>query len=170
MIIICDKCSKKFNVNDADIPENGRSLQCGNCGHKWFFKPNLNEKFSAENIDEVSKNKSNEIFTQEKNLSSEEISSEEIKIPEKTILEKTIIKQNIPKKVKSEKSEEKQKKNKSNFVGVFFVTIITFIALIIILDTFKNELSQIFPGIIPLLDNLYQTLYDVYLFFKDLIN
>ena len=35
---------------------------------------------------------------------------------------------------------------------------------------FKNELSQILPGVIPLLDNLYQTLYDLYLFFKDLIN
>ena len=56
MIIICDKCSKKFNVNDGDIPDNGRSLQCGYCEHKWFFKPNLNEKFSGIKIDDVSKN------------------------------------------------------------------------------------------------------------------
>ena len=170
MIIICDKCSKKFNVNDGVIPDNGRSLQCGYCGHKWFFKPNLNEKFSGIKIDDVSKNNFDEIFTKDKRLPSNEISSDEIKIPEKTIVEKTVIKENIPKKVKNEKPEEKKIKNKSNFVGVFFVTIITFIALIIILDTFKNELSQILPGVIPLLDNLYQTLYDLYLFFKDLIN
>ena len=170
MIIICDKCSKKFNVNDADIPENGRSLQCGNCGHKWFFKPNLNEKLSGLKIDDVSKNNFDEIFTKDKNVPTEEISSDEIKIPEKTIVEENIIKKNKPKKVKNDKSKEKQIKNKSNIVGVFFVTIISLVALIVILDTFKNELSQIFPGIIPLLDNLYQTLYDVYLFFKDLIN
>ena len=31
MIIECKTCSKKFVVNDADIPDQGRVVQCGNC-------------------------------------------------------------------------------------------------------------------------------------------
>ncbi len=38
MIINCDKCSTKFNLNKNLIPEKGRLLQCGKCENKWFFK------------------------------------------------------------------------------------------------------------------------------------
>jgi predicted Zn finger-like uncharacterized protein len=38
MIINCDKCSTKFNLNNNLIPEKGRLLQCGKCENKWFFK------------------------------------------------------------------------------------------------------------------------------------
>ena len=170
MIIICDKCSKKFSVNDEDIPETGRYLQCGNCGNKWFFKNDTSEKKSGKKIDESASTDTDQISSEESNLTKEEeLPTYEIKIPKKIIDENDDKKKNVVKKRKHEKPEEKLIKKKSNFVGIFFVTIITFIALIIILDTFKNELSQIIPSLIPLLDNLYQTMYDIYLFFKDLI-
>ena len=38
MIIECIKCSKKFEVNSDLIPSDGRTIQCGSCGHVWFFK------------------------------------------------------------------------------------------------------------------------------------
>ena len=38
MIISCEKCAKKFNINSDLIPEKGRLLQCSSCEHKWFFK------------------------------------------------------------------------------------------------------------------------------------
>ena len=38
MIISCEKCKKKFEVNENLIPSNGRNLQCSSCAHKWFFK------------------------------------------------------------------------------------------------------------------------------------
>ena len=38
MIITCENCTKKFNLQDDLIPEEGRELQCGSCNHKWFFK------------------------------------------------------------------------------------------------------------------------------------
>ena len=158
MIIICDKCSKKFNVKDGDISIEGRSLQCGNCGNKWFFKPNINEKSSVPKID------------QDLNNNEDDVSEKEINIPKEIVVEKDFKKEIFPKKIKNEKIDKKINKKKSYLIGYFFVTIITFIAIIIILDTFKDALSQIFPGIILLLDNLYQTLYDIYLFFKDLIN
>ena len=36
MIIQCENCSKKFQVKDDDIPEEGRMVQCSNCSQKWF--------------------------------------------------------------------------------------------------------------------------------------
>ena len=38
MIITCPSCNKKFNVDASLIPQEGRTLQCGFCDHKWFFK------------------------------------------------------------------------------------------------------------------------------------
>ena len=39
MIIDCISCAKKFEVNSSLIPEKGRTIQCGSCGHIWFYKP-----------------------------------------------------------------------------------------------------------------------------------
>ena len=38
MIVSCINCNKKFEIDAALIPDNGRLLQCNNCNHKWFFK------------------------------------------------------------------------------------------------------------------------------------
>ena len=39
MIIQCQSCSRKFIVKDADIPNEGRMVQCGYCSQKWFQTP-----------------------------------------------------------------------------------------------------------------------------------
>ena len=39
MIIQCESCSKKFIVNDSDIPKEGRNVQCGYCSVTWLQKP-----------------------------------------------------------------------------------------------------------------------------------
>ena len=58
---------------------------------------------------------------------------------------------------------------KLKMIFVYFVIfIISLLGLIFLLDTFKYNLSNIFPGIIPLLDSLYETLLDLKLFIKDL--
>ena len=38
MIIQCENCSKKFIVKDSDIPEGGRTVQCGHCSVTWHQK------------------------------------------------------------------------------------------------------------------------------------
>ena len=43
MIITCENCSKSFNIQESLIPNEGRELQCGSCGHKWFFKKSENK-------------------------------------------------------------------------------------------------------------------------------
>ena len=39
MIIQCESCSRKFVVNDRDIPETGRMVQCGYCSVTWHQMP-----------------------------------------------------------------------------------------------------------------------------------
>ena len=39
MIIQCESCSSKFQVEDEDIPKEGRMVQCSNCSQKWFQVP-----------------------------------------------------------------------------------------------------------------------------------
>ncbi len=49
MIIICENCNKKFEVNSKLIPKTGRTIQCGSCNHVWFF--NKNKEISINNIE-----------------------------------------------------------------------------------------------------------------------
>ena len=39
MIIQCESCSRKFIVQDSDIPEDGRTVQCGYCSVTWHQMP-----------------------------------------------------------------------------------------------------------------------------------
>ena len=63
---------------------------------------------------------------------------------------------------------------KSSNLGVgkilsyLIVIIISFIALIVILETFKTSLGNIFPGLEFLLYSLFETIKDIILFFKNL--
>ena len=69
------------------------------------------------------------------------------------------------------KSENRQKKNKKiNILSFLIVLIITFVALIILADTFKNSIKLLIPGFDLILNSLYETLKDITLFIKDLLN
>ena len=156
MIIECINCNKKFEVDPDLIPEKGRSLQCGSCGHKWFYKKDLSET-SLNTDDQIN----NEEEKQEITISKE--NTEKLSIQEQINEEKNL--NEISKKDKSAK--------KSNIFNKIFsyliVTIISFVALIILLDTFKTPLSNIFPNLEIILFNLYETFEDIGLFLKDLI-
>ena len=39
MIIQCENCSKKFVAKDSDIPQEGRTVQCGYCSVTWHQMP-----------------------------------------------------------------------------------------------------------------------------------
>ena len=165
MIITCPNCNKQFMIDNSLIPDEGRDLQCGSCNHVWFHK-----------IDE----QNNEVLKLD-----EEIKSEEIKVSPKNKKEITEEKDQPPEKFKNEiKNElkeiisEKQKdktipKNKGNKGNKFFsyliVFILSFIALIILLDTLKTPLINVFPGLEIILFNLFETLQDIKLFIIDLI-
>ena len=82
MIIKCINCSKKFDVNSDLIPENGRNIQCGSCGHVWFYKKNDQNQ---QNLIEIENQENKNIFKQ--NDKSDDNLSEHPKIKE-TILKK----------------------------------------------------------------------------------
>ena len=44
MIISCEACNKKFEIDSNLIPSEGRTLQCGSCEHQWFFKKKVEKK------------------------------------------------------------------------------------------------------------------------------
>ena len=159
MIIECVNCSKKFDVNSDLIPSAGRTIQCGSCNHVWFYKK------GQEN-----QSLKNEIKSKDDELSSKVIQKNKPKI--KNIEKKQKLSSN--QKISSQKSEIVKYEPKSSFsfgklLSYILVIIISFIALILILDTFKIQLYNIFPRSEVLLFNLYETLKDIQLFIKDLI-
>ena len=157
MIITCPSCNKKFNVDASLIPQEGRTLQCGFCDHKWFFKTENTE----EEIKVLEKNIPEPVIEDNKNLSEnikEDITDEEDHDRESV----NSSKEEIDKKV--------SKKNDANYFKILIVIIISFIALILIMETFKFQLSIIIPNIEIVLDNLYQSINDIKLFVLDLIN
>ena len=156
MIITCPSCNKKFNVDASLIPQEGRTLQCGFCEHKWFFKTENTE----EELKVLEKNIPEPVIEDNKNLSEnikEDIVDEGDKDTESL------------KRSKEERSEKVKKKNDINYFNILIVIIISFIALILILDTFKAQLSLIIPNIEIVLDNLYLSINDIKLFILDLI-
>ena len=168
MIITCPNCNKQFKIDNSLIPDEGRDLQCGSCNHIWFY--NIQEK-------------NNELLELKQEIISEDIETKaenkEEKIEEKKQQEE-IIKTEINNKKKEknlEKNLEKQKntttlkktENKGNkFFSYLIVFIISFVALIILLDTLKTPLINVFPGLEIILFNLFETLQDIKLFIIDL--
>ena len=155
MIITCPCGDKKFTVDASLIPQEGRTLQCGFCERQWFFK--------TENT-------------------VEEIKVVEKKIPEPVIKDNKNLSENIKKNIPDvedhgtnslnntkEKTSKKVKKNNVNFFKIIIVAFISVTALILVLDTFKIYISNIYPQINNVLNSLYETLFDISLFLKDLI-
>ena len=156
MIIECINCNKKFEVDPDLIPEKGRSIQCGSCGHKWFYKKDLSEpSFNIGNKINNDEEKQ-EITISTDNT--EKLSTQEDIDEEKNLNE-----------VSKEDKPEKKSNIFNKIISYLIVIIISFIALIIVLDTFKTPLSNIFPNLEIMLFNLYETFEDIGLFLKDLI-
>ena len=56
MIIQCESCSRKFQVKDEDIPQEGRTVQCSNCSQKWFQVPTkIQSSITPDTDEKVSK-------------------------------------------------------------------------------------------------------------------
>ncbi len=66
MIIQCKSCSRKFLVQDKDIPKEGRTVQCGHCSQKWFQTPAKTESPKIKtNIEKVKTNIKKEVSKME---------------------------------------------------------------------------------------------------------
>ena len=75
MIIICENCNKKFEVNSKLIPTSGRTIQCGSCNHVWFF--NKNKEILTDNI-ETTIEETTQIESLDNNIKTTNISKSKI--------------------------------------------------------------------------------------------
>jgi len=151
MIITCDQCLKKFEIESSLIPKKGRLLQCSSCAHKWFFKRDISEE--------------TEVVLEHQDI--------KIKKIEPIIKENNNIKifndSETFKKNKRKHSYKHLENKKLSFLNVILVFIISIIALIVLLDTFKSPISLMIPSIEFILESLYETLKDILLFIQDLL-
>ena len=159
MIITCPNCNKQFKIDNSLIPDDGRDLQCGSCNHVWFY---------------ILENESEAPLTLSENISVNKVESDiEIKdkneeFSKKLNQEKTIKPEIREILKKTDKTVKKSVNKGSKFFSYLIVFIISFVALIILLDTLKTPLINIFPGLELILFNLFETLKDIKLFIIDL--
>ena len=163
MIIGCQKCNKKFEINSNLIPKDGRLLKCGSCDHEWFFTAQIIEKINPEN-DQIN-NKSNNIPTsikkEELEISPKKIEKEELEIVPNLI-------ENNLNDHQSKEIPKFKKKNNIKFFNILIISIISIVSIILIADTFKKPISIVIPNIEHLLYNLYESLKDIKSFFINL--
>ena len=161
MIIECPCKKKKFNIDINLIPAEGRNLQCGSCDRVWFYKEELISDPSQVSEDIAIKEKEDS-----EKLNDDKSKHQLIKQP---VEENEKAKSNLSTINETEdKSKEIKKTQSSKFFSYLIVFIISLGALIILLDTLKAPLINIFPGLEVLLFNLYETLKDIKLFIIDL--
>jgi predicted Zn finger-like uncharacterized protein len=161
MIISCPNCYKQFKINPSLIPDNGRDVKCGSCDHVWFYKLEdntreplpLSDDFADKKIENKIDSKTIDNNNELNDTSSQKnIDDKKDQIVEKQILVKNKIKNNTSSKVFS----------------YLVVSLISFVALIILIDTLKVPLINVFPGLEIILFNLFEILKDIKLFIIDL--
>ena len=150
MIIECNNCNKKFEVDSSLIPATGRNIQCGSCNHTWFYKNILKTTSPSENNNKIKEN------VKEINLAKDVIIENQNLIEENGVVE-------------SPKANKSTNFNLGKLLSYALAVVISFIALVIFLDTFKSPLTNLFPNLELLLYNLYESIEDMFLFFKNLI-
>ena len=153
MIITCEQCDKKFEIESILIPEKGRLLQCSSCNHQWFYKKDILEE--------------TEIVLKKK-----DIKSKKNEPPVEEIDNIKVFEDLAPSKEKKRKHSYKsvQTENKKiSFLSIVLVFIISIVTLILLLDTFKSSVYLMVPNIEFILESLYETLKDILLFIQDLL-
>ena len=189
MIIECKNCLKKFTVRDIDIPIKGRTVQCGNCSTQWLQMPITalvtTEDLDVDDVDQdYSKNEF--IASDGKNykflgsqwaevlpsgkagrLAKKKISKELNKLAGITQVKKS---KTID---KSNQSANQYQETEARGMGIFsflIVLVISVAAIILALDTFKNQLIPFFPDLDNYLVYIFETLNNIYIIITDLIN
>ena len=181
MIITCNNCNKKFDLDSNLIPDKGRLLQCASCDHKWFFKKEILENTVSPIVEDIDNDNVN-VFDQNNSTNNDEInpsdiSNEQVEIDAVEELDEKIeiynkeetgknIEVNINEDIPVISKPKKPKKFK--ILNYFIVAIVSFVAFIIIVDTFKYPIGKIVPNIEFILYNLYESIKDISLFIRDL--
>ena len=181
MIITCNNCNKKFDIDSNLIPDKGRLLQCASCDHKWFFKKKVLENTVRPIVEDIDSDNVN-IFVENNLSNNDEINPSDLL--KKEIFEDT--EEKLDENIEVNNEEEPKKKIDANInestqinikpkkqknikiLNISIVAIISFVAFIIVVDTFKYPIGKIVPNIEFILYNLYESIKDISLFIRDL--
>ena len=171
MIITCNNCNKKFDIDSNLISDKGRLLQCASCDPKWFFKKEvlentvspIDEEIGIDNINIFDQNNSS--INEEESVSNGPKDEDEVEVDlEEETKEKIEVNTNESTQVNIKPKKQKNFK----ILNIFVVAIISFVAFIIIVDTFKYPIGKIVPNVEFILYNLYESIKDISLFIRDL--
>ena len=152
MIIQCENCNKKFEIQDSLIPDEGRLLECGSCAHQWHYTPIT----KLELTDEV----------QIKDEPTEQLIVKKTKKKSKII--KKIYESDADDKIDQTNESVTTKQKNISFINFLLVGIISFVAIVILVDTFKNQIAYVIPNINLYINELHEILRDIFLFIADL--
>ena len=191
MIIECKNCSKKFTVNDTDIPSNGRLVQCGFCSTQWHQLPitvadkkitkseitqeNLSDssdeqkaadgkkyKFMGEQLVELhASGKYGKIAKKNISLELNTLTGKKVKVQKQKNKNETLI----------EKNDKFPSFEEENGMGIFTFLILAIIvgfSIIGVLQTFKEQLLPFWPDLDNYLTYISETFYNIYIIIKDL--
>ena len=172
MIIQCENCNKKFEIQDNLIPDDGRLLECGSCAHQWHYTPIT----KLELTDEVPIKDEPTDEVPIKDKPTDEVPIKD-KPAEELIIKKVKKKSKIIKKIYENDSDNeidqtneniKTKEKNISFINFLLVGIISFVAIVILADTFKNQIAYVIPNISLYINELHEILRDIFLFIADL--
>jgi len=135
-------------------------IECINCHKKFEIESSL----IPESGRKIQCGSCNHIWFYKK---IKDVTKNEINIEDDNHIKAENIKELDKKKIKDK--PKKNDLNFSKFLSYLIVGIISFVAIIVILDTFKSPLKKIFPNLEILLFNLNETLKDIFLFIKNLL-
>ena len=200
MIIECKNCSKKFIVNEEDLPSSGRMVQCGNCSTQWLQKPTSTT--TPESTATPESTTTPEITTKKENLATEiylasdgknykflggqwglvlpsgksgRLAKKNIALELNKLAGRKVHKKPIKKKSKNlnEENEDFSAFQSKKSVGIFsslIVLIMFVVAIILLLDTFKNQIIPFWPTLDNYLTYIFETSNNIYIITKDLFN
>ena len=166
MIIQCENCNKKFEIQDNLIPDDGRILECGSCAHQWHYTPIT----KLELTDEV------QIKADEVQIKTDEVQIKD-EPTDQLIVKKTKKKSKIIEKIYENDADNEidqtnenitTKEKNISFINFLLVGIISFVAIVILVDTFKNQIAYVIPNISLYINELHEILRDIFLFIADL--
>ena len=172
MIIQCENCNKKFEIQDNLIPDDGRLLECGSCAHQWHYTPitklELTDEvpIKDEPTDKVPIKDEPADQVPIKDEPAEELIIKKVKKKSKII--KKIYENDSDNEIDQTNENIKIKEKNISFINFLLVGIISFVAIVILVDTFKNQIAYVIPNVGLYINELHEILRDIFLFIADL--
>ena len=153
MIIQCENCNKKFEIQDSLIPDEGRLLECGSCAHHWHYRPITKLELTDEV--QIKDEPTKQLIVKKKAK----------KIPK---IKKKVYENDVDNEIDQTDENITTKEKNISFINFLLVGIISFVAIVILVDTFKNQIAYVIPNISLYINELHEILRDIFLFIADL--